>query len=129
MRVVVTVNNDDNAASMDLPAGNAVEYIGALSGQKVAVQDGRINVTVPANSGEIWVPSGDMPEYKPFKVEISLKEETVTDEESIPADSEAPSSATEPVHFRTSRRKTCLLQNYRQPSLPKWQTTVRLAIR
>ena len=99
VRVVVTVNNDDNAASMDLPAGNAVEYIGALSGQKVAVQDGRINVTVPANSGEIWVPSGDMPEYKPFKVEISLKEETVTDEESIPADSEAPFSATEPVHF------------------------------
>ena len=99
VRVVVTVNNDDNAASMDLPAGNAVEYIGALSGQKVAVQDGRINVTVPANSGEIWVPAGDMPEYKPFKVEISVKEETVTDEESIPADSEAPSSATEPVHF------------------------------
>ena len=61
VRVVVTVNNDDNAASMDLPAGNAVEYIGALSGQKVAVQDGRINVTVPANSGEIWVPAGDMP--------------------------------------------------------------------
>lgn len=99
VRVVVTVNNDDNAASMDLPAGNAVEYIGALSGQKVAVQDGRINVTVPANSGEIWVPAGDMPEYKPFKVEISVNEETVTDEESIPADSEAPSSATEPVHF------------------------------
>ena len=74
---------------MDLPAGNAVEYIGALSGQKVAVQDGRINVTVPANSGEIWVPSGDMPEYKPFKVEISVKEETVTDEESIPADSQS----------------------------------------
>ena len=99
VRVVVTVNNDDNAASMDLPAGNAVEYIGALSGQKVAVQDGRINVTVPANSGEIWVPAGDMPEYKPFKVEISVNEETVTDEESIPADSEAPSSATESVHF------------------------------
>ena len=99
VRVVVTVNNDDNAASMDLPAGNSVEYIGALSGQKVAVQDGRINVTVPANSGEIWVPAGNMPEYKPFKVEISVKEETVTDEESIPADSEAPSSATEPVHF------------------------------
>ena len=57
VRVVVTVNNDDNAASMDLPAGNSVEYIGALFGQKVAVQDGRINVTVAANSGEIWVPA------------------------------------------------------------------------
>ena len=99
VRVVVTVNNDDNAASMDLPSGNATEYIGALSGQKAAVQDGRINVTVPANSGEIWVPDGDMPEYKPFKIEISVKEETVTDEESIPADSEEPSAAAEPVHF------------------------------
>lgn len=99
VRVVVTVNNDDNAASMDLPSGNATEYIGALSGQKATVQDGRINVTVPANSGEIWVPDGDMPEYKPFKIEISVKEETVTDEESIPADSEEPSAAAEPVHF------------------------------
>ena len=99
VRVVVTVNNDDNAASMDLPSGNATEYIGALSGQKAAVQDGHINVTVPANSGEIWVPDGDMPEYKPFKIEISVKEETVTDEESIPADSEEPSAAAEPVHF------------------------------
>ena len=57
MRVIVTVNNDDNDAWMNLPAGNAVEYIGILTGQKVSVEGGHINVRVGANSGEIWVPS------------------------------------------------------------------------
>ena len=71
VRVIVTVNNDDNAASMNLPAGNAAEYIGTLTGEKVAVENGRINVTVAGNSGNIWVPAGDMPEYKP--VDMSAK--------------------------------------------------------
>ena len=71
VRVIVTVNNDDNAASMSLPAGNAAEYIGTLTGEKVAVENGRINVTVAGNSGNIWVPAGDMPEYKP--VDMSAK--------------------------------------------------------
>ena len=69
VRVIVTVNNDDNAAGMSLPAGNCAEYVGALTGQKVSVQGGRINVTVAANSGEIWVPAGEMPEYTPVKTE------------------------------------------------------------
>ena len=34
VRVIVTVNNDDNAASMNLPAGNAAEYVGTLTGEK-----------------------------------------------------------------------------------------------
>ena len=54
--VVVTVNNDDSDYVMTLPAGNAAEYIGALTGQKVRVEGGRIAVNVKANSGEIWVP-------------------------------------------------------------------------
>ena len=70
VRVIVTVNNDDNAAGMNLPAGNCTEYIGTLTGQKVSVQGGCINVTVAANSGEIWVPAGEMPEYTPVKTEI-----------------------------------------------------------
>ena len=70
VRVIVTVNNDDNAAGMNLPAGNCAECIGTLTGQKVSVQGGCINVTVAANSGEIWVPAGEMPEYTPVKTEI-----------------------------------------------------------
>ena len=74
VRVIVTVNNDDNDACMNLPAENASEYIGTLSGQKVTVENGRISVTVRANSGEIWVPAGDMPEYTPVDIEITPEE-------------------------------------------------------
>ena len=78
VHVVVTVNNDDNDAWMNLSAGNATEYVGTLSGQRVPVEGGRINVCVGANSGEIWVPAGDLEEYQPFKAEFSVKEETAT---------------------------------------------------
>ena len=83
IRVIVTVNNDDNDACMNLPAGNAAEYIGTLSGQKVTVENGRISVTVRANSGEIWVPAGDMPEYTPVDIEITPEkpEKTVSADE------------------------------------------------
>ena len=67
--VIVTVNNDDNDASMNVPAGNTSEYVGTLTGQHVKVQDGRINVTVRGNFGEIWVPVNAAVEYKPVKVQ------------------------------------------------------------
>lgn len=57
--VVVTVNNDDSDFTMIVPAGNAAEYAGALSGQKVRVENGNICVNVKANSGEIWLPVTD----------------------------------------------------------------------
>ncbi len=74
VRVIVTVNNDDNAASMDLAAGNAAEYVGTLTGEKVSVENGRIHVTVAGNSGNIWVPAGDMPEYKPIEINAKMPE-------------------------------------------------------
>ena len=67
--VIVTVNNDDNDASMNVPAGNTSEYIGTLTGQHAKVQDGRINVTVRGNFGEIWVPVNAAAEYEPVKVQ------------------------------------------------------------
>lgn len=70
VRVIVTVNNDDSEAEMNLPTGSADEYIGALTGKKVRVEYGRIRVSIAANSGEIWLPAGDMPEYKPVQVEV-----------------------------------------------------------
>ena len=90
VRVIVTVNNDDNDACMNLPAGNAAEYIGTLSGQKITVENGRISVTVRANSGEIWVPAGDMPEYTPVDIEITPEEP----EKTVSAD-ETPGSKEE----------------------------------
>ena len=55
--VITTVNNADNDAFMNLQAGNSAEYIGALTGEKVSVNGGRIQVRVPANFGEIWIPA------------------------------------------------------------------------
>jgi len=70
VRVIVTVNNDDSEAEMNLPTGSADEYVGALTGKKVRVEYGRIRFSIAANSGEIWLPAGDMPEYKPVQVEV-----------------------------------------------------------
>ncbi len=54
--VITTLNNGDNEVTMNLQAGNSAEYIGALTGEKVSVNGGRIQVRVPANFGEIWIP-------------------------------------------------------------------------
>ena len=81
VRVIVTVNNDDNAAGMSLPAGNCAEYVGTLTGQKVSVEGGRINVTVAANSGEIWVPADTMTEDTQIKVENAEEVQATSDTE------------------------------------------------
>ena len=81
VRVIVTVNNDDNAAGMNLPAGNCAEYVGTLTGQKVSVEGGRINVTVAANSGEIWVPADTMTEDTQIKVENAAEVQATSDTE------------------------------------------------
>ena len=95
VRVIVTVNNDDNAASMSLPAGNAAEYIGTLTGEKVAVENGRINVTVAGNSGNIWIPAGDMPEYKPVNMNAKKPEDdTNAKSEAVKTDSANADKAT-----------------------------------
>ena len=80
-RVIVSVNNDDAPAGMHLAAGNCTAYIGALSGEKVSVQDGHINITQPANSGEIWVPEGTDLNVKPVKVVTKTDSEAKTNTE------------------------------------------------
>ncbi len=56
--VLVTVNNDENSASLTLPAGSHAAYVGALSGMRAAADNGNITVTLPGCSGEIWLPLG-----------------------------------------------------------------------
>jgi len=55
--VIITVNNGNNDVSMSLACGNSAEYVGALTGKRVSVNDGHIQVSVSANSGEIWLPA------------------------------------------------------------------------
>ena len=95
--VVVTVNNDDGDFSMTLPVGNCEEYIGALYGNRVKVNNGQIQVNVRANSGEIWVPADKCKTLKPIEApqeiieaakpqtntEEPKVEETVTEEPTV----------------------------------------------
>ena len=100
--VIITVNNGDQEVSMNLEAGSMLqepEYVGALTGRRVTVKDGRIQVNVPANSGEIWIPAelvseGLAPlktveivptanEINPVKEKTSVKEATLVKEETL----------------------------------------------
>lgn len=60
--VIISVNNSDSETAVTLPCSAVKEYTGALTGEKVSVNDGRISVTVRANGGEIWIPSEITPE-------------------------------------------------------------------
>ena len=82
-KVIVTVNNDDNDAQMTLSAGNTAQYIGALSGKKVSVENGQIHVTVPANGGEIWIPTDMAKELLEVELPKEAKKESKQETEVI----------------------------------------------
>ena len=75
--VIATVNNCDNEVHMNLEAGNSSEYIGVLTGERVAVNGGRIQVRVPANYGEIWMPAELMDESQAPLKTVEIKSEPV----------------------------------------------------
>ena len=112
VHVIVTVNNDDNAAGMNLPAGNCAEYVGALTGQKVSVEGGRINVTVAANSGEIWVPAGMMSEDTQIKIEnvTATKEEAAENIAAHTTDAQATSDAETSASIETAETEDAAIK-------------------
>ena len=74
--VIITVNNADNSVVMTLPCSDVKEYVGALSGEKISVSDSRIQVTVPANHGEIWLPEGSVDRSFTASESISIVKST-----------------------------------------------------
>lgn len=100
--VIVTVNNADQEAVFTLPAGAAGEYVGALWGERVVVCDGKITVSVGANSGEIWILSDSGEKTtEPVKLEkIEIKPEPV---EEVP-DKTVPDKK-EPVQVKVDWEK------------------------
>lgn len=72
--VVITVNNADHEANITVGAGSADEYYGALTGQRVKVENGCINIKLEANSGEIWLPDYmKIADLKPVAVKTAKK--------------------------------------------------------
>ncbi len=53
--VIVTVNNGDNSVAMSLECASNATFVGVLTGERITAQNGRIQVNVPANYGEIWL--------------------------------------------------------------------------
>lgn len=120
-RVIVSVNNDDAPAGMHLAAGNCTAYIGALSGEKVSVQDGHINITQPANSGEIWVPEGTDLNVKPVKAQGVNVENTNSINTNIEASSVDTEKATDMVVEDTQSEPTKAEDT--KAAAPKAETT------
>lgn len=77
--VIVTVNNDDNASQMSIPANGVEEYVGVLSGKRVHAEGGMLNVEIPGNYGEVWMPS-DIMENEPVEEESVVSVEKTTEE-------------------------------------------------
>ena len=82
--VFITVNNSDNDVTINLPADNATEYVGALSGTKVTANGGTITVNVKGNFGEIWLPAnvaGD--DIEPMVLDLTEKVENISDKAAV----------------------------------------------
>lgn len=91
-KVIVTVNNGDEDFTMTLPVDGCSVFRDALSGEIVKAADGKITVTVKANSGEIWVPENiDGAEFKAVKIEIpSPQKEERKEEKHLNVDANTP---------------------------------------
>ena len=103
--VITTVNNGDNEVHMNVEAmAQSSEYVGALTGRSVSVNNGRIQVSVPANAGEIWIPKELMSEsLAPIKTEeiVTLAKVETPVKEVVPAKTETPADEIAPAKTET----------------------------
>ena len=91
--IIVTVNNGEGVAEMHLPCGNVKEFTGALSGEKLTVKDGFIDVQLPSDYGEIWIATEDISEsiapVKTVEIKKSVKATKAVEEPQKTADAKA----------------------------------------
>lgn len=100
--VITTVNNGDQEVSMNLEAGYSAEYVGALTGQRVVVNGGRIQVSIPANFGEIWIPAEIYSDsIAPIKM-MEIKKAPAP----APKTAETVTAKAEPVKAETAKKET-----------------------
>lgn len=97
---IITVNNDDQEASFNVPVKEHADYIGLLTNSRISAHNGFLPVHLSANSGDIWVPEHmDLElEYEPMilsetlKIEESSVSEAEASDESDPSITETDSS-------------------------------------
>lgn len=121
--VIVTVNNYDNDATMNLPAGNATEYVGALSGTKVTANGGSISVNVKANFGEIWIPA-DIANNDTKPVELTEEKVEETTAEAVTNVEPAEPATTVETNTEKESDKTVDTEQPTESAKPQKKTTV-----
>ena len=99
---------------MTLPSGRCEEYIGALYGERVKVNNGYIQVNVRANSGEIWVPADKNDDIKAVEapqeigeiVQPQTKPEEPKTETNITEEAAPDNKPAEPIQAPPKQEKT-----------------------
>jgi cyclomaltodextrinase / maltogenic alpha-amylase / neopullulanase len=56
--ILTIVNNDENPASLTIPAQACDHYLSFFSGQTISSENGNLTLTIPAHFGEILLPEG-----------------------------------------------------------------------
>ena len=70
--LIITVNNSSERVYFDLDESGS--YYGALSGQRIDSDNGRLHIEIDGNGGEIWIPDTDHREtYEPIRFEAEEK--------------------------------------------------------
>lgn len=124
-QVIVAVNNDDNSASVTVPASCA-EYTGMLSGTKLSVNGGNLTINIPANSGDIWVPANAC-NAEAVKVEFKAPEPKPEPVEEKPAVVSEPEQKVEAsVEEKKTEEKTVVDLNkpYEEMTVPELQAAI-----
>ncbi len=146
--VVVMVNNDDNACTMNGGAPDGT-YTGVLSGRKITVTGGGFSVEIAGNSGEIWVPDTvdatfevadvkveeapvvEMPVEEPVKVENPVIDAVVEEEpvaetvaESVGEEEEVVTPVVEDVQEEEPVKTLDLNKPYEEMSIEELQASI-----
>ena len=87
--ILVTLANSDNQENFDLGLNGS--YKGALRGEEICSEQGRLRFTLDGNSAEIWIPASDKKQYEPLKRFHEEPDQAV--EESVASLDEMPQRA------------------------------------
>ncbi len=129
--VIITVNNSDNAVNFNLDCENANEYVGALTGEKISVNSSRIQITVSANSGEIWIPTKlindtlkpiEVIEIKKAPEQVKIKEATTKTVKEIPI--ENPTNTEHTTEKETTQLVIDLNKPYEEMTIEELQEAI-----
>ena len=131
---IVAVNNSDRDVELSLPCGDYKKYMGALSGEEVCVDNGRIKVRVPANYGEIWIcdtaceeTSGHIKNMKIEKAVIpAKKKKTIKAPESVSVSEKKKTPDPEPIREKiiTDKKTADLSKPYEEMSIEELQEAI-----